>query len=106
MAYFDDIHDKILCPYCKYSFYKEEFFPDNDESTEIECEGCGKTYIISTTFTRSFTTSCGELNNNDCDYEVYKYDGKEHWNHNQTKIYSICKNCEETVYVDLDKLKK
>src|SRR6266550_3400377 len=105
MAYYDDIKDKILCPYCKHPFYKDEFYPDQDEVTEIECEECGKVYTIATSFTRNFTVQCGNDKEVDCDWKIYKYDGDEHWNTDGKKVYAICTRCEETSFVEPNKVK-
>ena len=106
MAYYNDTDDKILCPYCKHAFSKDDFYPDQDELTEVDCEECGRSYTINTSFTRNFTVQCGDEKTTDCEYEVYKYDGDEHWNHDGKKIYAICVRCEETNFVEPSKLKK
>ena len=62
----DDEHN--ICPYCGHSHHVEaEDYSEN--LTEFQCDGCGKSYWLSQTFTVTHDTrgDC-ELNNEEHDF--------------------------------------
>lgn len=106
MAYYND-NEKILCPKCQYPYYSENFYPDQDEVTKIECEDCGYIYTISCTISRSFTVQCGDTETADCHWVKYDY-GKGYDSHTfgngVLKWYAVCTRCGENEFVTVDKL--
>lgn len=102
MSYFNG-SDKIECPFCKHEFDTDDFYPEQDSITEVECGGCEKTYTITTNYTPSYETMCGDEDTRECKYKLKLINGeKKYYQSNPTSemlVYGECVNCEETNYV-------
>lgn len=51
------ITDEIVCPLCKHKFSDSwEYELDGDDSTEVECENCGKDFLVTISVTVNYTS--------------------------------------------------
>jgi DNA-directed RNA polymerase subunit RPC12/RpoP len=49
--------DEVVCPYCGYEFEDSwEFFTNDQEDTEIDCDECDKTFVASRNITITYST--------------------------------------------------
>ncbi len=103
MAYFTET-DKILCPYCGHEIDKDALDYSGEEVLTFECYECGYDFTISISISYSYTTQCSNKNgkDTDCDWKIYKYDGKEHYTADKKKVYAECSRCKEVEYVEID----
>jgi hypothetical protein len=109
MAYFDD-KEKIECPYCKAINPETDWYPDQDQNTTVECSSCEKEYTITASYSISITTTCGPEDSKyteACEYRVMEIGGKKPEPKligGKMQIYAECIYCEETAFVDPDKI--
>lgn len=65
-----DYTDEIVCPYCGHEHGDSyEYFSRNDESTNIECDECGKHFRATMQMTTDYSTSLLPCLNNEGDHD-------------------------------------
>ena len=92
--------NEAICPYCGESYQVESEDYDLDGRVE-ECDSCGKSYFLETTFDTTHTTSPNcELSGLEHEWE----DVVEMTVHTEAHMqYRICRVCGKVGYVDTRK---
>jgi hypothetical protein len=106
MTWFDDRHE-ITCPFCDAKHDVDDWYPGDEDSTEVECD-CGKTFTVVASIHYTFETFCGPEKKCECEFEVYDYDGKGEktttFSNGETLVYARCIHCEDTKYVKREEI--
>lgn len=99
--------ETLSCPRCfkDLSSQVDDWNPDQDDQTEVDCEGCGLEILVTAQVTLSYETQCSRTHR----WNIYKFmkqfggeDG-EKWH--QGKVWCHCMDCEASDYRDPSEVK-
>lgn len=91
--------EDVKCPYCGEGYTVDEDYGD-DETFEVDCDGCGQVYNVHTSVTMYYQANCSE--------QKHKWESKEanmKNPHNDGRVWAECTQCEKYQLIDPSKIK-